>query len=186
VIVLKPACGQMIELLAGVADTPLSSPSPCADFTVGELIDHVDHVSRLFTALALHDAEGLRDPSTGPIRAHDDTNWCESVGLHMRRLGSAWDDPEAWQGKGNLPGSNLSNETWGKITLTEIVVHGWDIAKATGQPFDLPETTLRTCLNHVANFVPNAPNPALWKHPLCVSSDARLIDRIVAITGRIP
>jgi hypothetical protein len=30
---------------------------------------------------------------------------------------------------------------WGKIALTELVVHGWDIAKATGQPFDLPEGT---------------------------------------------
>jgi hypothetical protein len=50
---------------------------------------------------------------------------------------------------------------WGKITLTELVVHGWDIATATGQPFDLPEHTLQACFQHVATFVPNAPVPGL-------------------------
>ena len=39
-----------------------------------------------------------------------------------------------------MPGSDLSNEMWGKITLTELVsCTAGDIAKATGQPFDLPE-----------------------------------------------
>ena len=114
-------------------------------------------------------------------------NWRWNIGLlHVRRLGNVWDDPVAWQGEGNVPGSTLCNETWGKITLTEMVVYGWDIAKATGQPFELPESTLRVCLNHVATFVPKAPNPALWKPPLDAPTGATLIDRIVAITGRIP
>ena len=57
-----------------------------------------------------------------------------------------------------MAGSDL----WGKITLTELVVHGWDIATATGQPFDLPERTLQACFQHVATFVPNAPVLGLW------------------------
>jgi uncharacterized protein (TIGR03086 family) len=80
----------------------------------------------------------------------------------------------------------VSNETWGKITLTELVVHGWDIAKATGQPFDLPEPTLRACLDRVAIFVPNATIPTLWGPPVDVATAVPLLVRIVAITGRIP
>jgi hypothetical protein len=60
----------------------------------------------------------------------------------VRSLGKAWDDPAVWEGMGNVPGSDLSNSTWGKIALTELVVHGWDIATATGEAFDLPENTL--------------------------------------------
>lgn len=184
VINLNPACQQMIDVLAGVTDEQLTSPSPCAEYTVGELIDHVDHVSRLFTALALRDTDGLIDAATGPNGAHQDSDWRETIGQHVRTLGKAWNDPAAWQGNGNVPGSDLSNEMWGKITLTEMVVHGWDVARATGQPFELSKPTLQTCLDHVAEFVPNAPNPALWGPSANVASDASLLDRIVAITGR--
>ena len=182
---LKPACYRMIEVLAGVTDDQLTSSSPCTEYTAGDLIDHVDQVSQGATALPRHTAQ-LPATGTGPAAAHLDPGWRDSVGRHLRELGEAWDDPAAWQGSGNVPGSDLSNETWGKITLTELVVHGWDIAKATGQPFDLPEHTLQACLDHVAKFVPNAPVPALWGPPVDVAPDATLINRIVAITGRTP
>ncbi|WP_302563609.1 hypothetical protein [Catellatospora tritici] len=37
----------------------------------------------------------------------------------------------------------MTNEMWGRIALTEIGLHGWDLATATGQPFELPEGTLQ-------------------------------------------
>lgn len=101
-------------------------------------------MSRGATALAHHTAEL---PGTGTDAAHLGPGWRDSVAQHLRELGEAWDDPAAWQGSANVPGLDLSNEMWGKITLTEVVVHGWDIAKATGQPFDLPEHTLQACLD---------------------------------------
>ena len=181
---LKPACDQMIEVLAGVTDDQLTSASPCAEYSAGDLIDHVDQVSRRATALA-HRAAEL--PGTGASdAAHLGPDWRDSLAKQLRELGEAWDDPAAWQGSGNVPGSDLSNEMWGKIALTELVVHGWDIAKATGQPFDLPEHTLHACLDHVAKFVPNAPKPALWGPPVDVAPDATPLNRIVAITGRAP
>ena len=142
---LNPACEAMIKVLADVGDDRLTTPSPCTEFTVGDLIDHVDLVAQGATALALGSSER---PATGY--------------------------------------SYLSNSTWGKIALTELVVHGWDIATATGQGFDLPEQTLQACFEHVAVFVPNAPLPDLWGPPVEVPPDAALLDRILAITGRAP
>ncbi len=183
---LNPACQRVIDVLAGVTDVQLTRSSPCTEYTLGDLIDHVDQVSRLFTALPLQDTDDLVSVATSPDAAHLDPGWRDSVAQDVRALGKAWDDPAAWRGSGNVPGSDLSDEMWGKITLTELVVHGWDIGKATGQPFDLPEPTLRACLDHVAEFVPKAPVPALWGPPVDVASDATLIDQIVAITGRHP
>ena len=114
-----------------------------------------------------------------------ETGW-EGVTVHVRALGEAWDNPAAWQGSSDAGGLGLPNELWGKIALTEMVVHGWDIARATRQPFDLPEDTLRACLDHVAVFVPNAPLPELWGTTVEVPEGAPLLDRIAAITGRTP
>lgn len=176
---LKPACHGMIGALAGVGDDQLTWSSPCTEYTVGDLVDHVDQVSLGAAALARHAAE-----LPGPGAVHLEPGWRDRVAPHVREVGEAWDDPAAWEGSGNVPGSDLSNEMWGKITLTELVVHGWDIAKATGQLFNLPEHTLQACLDHVAKFVPNAPVPALWGPPVDVAPDAPLLIRILAITGR--
>ncbi len=177
---LKPACDQMIRVVSGIATEQLAAPTPCTEYTVGELIDHVDLVTQGAMALAL----GISLPSTG--YSHLEPDWQDAVIEHLQALGEAWDDPAVWAGSGNVPASDLSNTTWGKITLTELVVHGWDLAKATGQPFDLSERTLQACFDHVAMFVPNAPLPDLWGPPVELPPDAALLDRIVAITGRVP
>jgi uncharacterized protein (TIGR03086 family) len=188
VIDLKPACVGMIALIGGVADGQLTDPTPCADYTVGDLIDHVDVVSRGATALARQDADELdRTGGAGaPTATHLGPDWRDDVAAHLRALGDAWHDPAVWTRPGGVPGSDLSNETWGKIALTEVVVHGWDLARATGQPFELPEVTLLACYDHVAAFVPNAPVPALWGPAVTVAPGASLLDQIVAITGRTP
>jgi uncharacterized protein (TIGR03086 family) len=186
VIDLKPACQCLVEMLAGVTTDQLTNASPCPEYTVGDLVDHVDQTARLFAAVAHQDGVGEGGTDTGPVVVHLGPEWRERVGRHVHALGRAWDDPAAWAGSTNLAGLELSNQLWGKIALTEVVVHGWDIATATDQPFDLPESTLEACLDHVAIFVPNAPVPELWGPPVEVAPGASLLDRIVAITGRAP
>ncbi|RSM67788.1 TIGR03086 family protein [Kibdelosporangium aridum] len=165
---LKPACDRMVELLARVTDDQLNLPTPCSEYSVADLIAHVDEATVGFTAMAGKSPDG------------------QDVAQHVLALGKAWDEPSAWQGSTTAAGVELPNERWGKIALTEIVVHGWDLAKVLGQSFELPEETLRACYDHVAEFVPKAPLPELWGPRVDVAADAPLLDRIVAITGRDP
>ncbi|MGW0686832.1 TIGR03086 family metal-binding protein [Streptomyces sp. NPDC002754] len=173
---LKPACDRMTDVLTGVSDEQLSLPTPCSEYSVRELIAHVDGAARAFTGFARKEAPLPAEP--GDQR--------ERTVKSVQALGDAWDDPEAWRGETEGPGFALPNDTWGKVALTEMVVHGWDLARATGQPFDLPEETLRGCLDHVSGFVTAAPLPELWGPPVETPSDAPLMDRIVGLTGRRP
>jgi hypothetical protein len=65
-------------------------------------------------------------------------------------------------------------------------VHGWDLATATDQPFDLPEPTLRACWEYVSEFLPNlsAAVRASWGPAVPVPPDAPLLDRIVGMRCR--
>jgi uncharacterized protein (TIGR03086 family) len=167
VIDLKPACTATATLVRGVRDDQLDDPTPCTEYTVRDLIAHVDQVAR-----------GADEPS--PLQQ----GWRSTVPSRLDGLANQWSDPSAWEGTGGL---DLPNAVWGRIALTEMVVHGWDLARATGQPFELDdEPSLQACLDHVAEFVPNAPVPQLWGPPADVADGAPLIDRIVAITGRTP
>jgi uncharacterized protein (TIGR03086 family) len=180
---LTPATDAMSELLATVTDRQLTAATPCAGMNVGDLIDHVDGASRSFTSLASHVAPGGGRP---PDAENLEVDWRATVPQHVTELGRAWSDPAAWEGSTPGTPADMPNELWGKIALTEMVVHGWDIARSTGQRFDLPEPTLAACFDHVAQFVPNAPFPDLWGPPVEVAADASLMEQIAALTGRTP
>ena len=175
-ISLGPACGRMIELLHGVPAEALGRPTPCAEYTVMDLIAHVDQVARGFTAMAVDQPEQPAGADPG-----------DGLPERVKALGEAWADEAAWRGTAVIGGGlELPRERWGKIALTEVVVHGWDLAVATGQPFEPDERTLRDCLAHVAEFVPGAPLPELWGPPVPVPADAPTLSRILGITGRTP
>ena len=141
---LKPARSCVIDLLEETRDDQLGAPSPCSDYTVGNLIDHLRQVSQGFAAL------GRREPDrvTGSPASAFGEGRRTGVAQDVKALGDAWDERSAWLGSTDSGGLELTNELWGRIALTEMVVHGWDLAAATGQPFDPPEETLRSCLRH--------------------------------------
>lgn len=185
---VKPACSRMIDLLANVADDQLTDPTPCAEYTVAGLVGHIHVVALGSTNLARKELVEGGGSATGDNPTDTDlgADWRKRVGARVRTLGEAWDDPAAWQGTTRAEGLEMTNELWGKIAFTEMVVHGWDLATATRQPFDLPVETLHACLDHVADFVPNSPVPGIWDTAVEVPADAPLIDQVVAITGRRP
>ena len=183
---LRAAADAFARLVELTADDQLDRPTPCTEMTVGDLVDHVDLVARGSVALVRRDQAELDATAKGPVVVHDVDGWQATVADHVRAVAVAWSDPEVWERPEGLPGSGLANETWGKIALTELVVHGWDLAQATGQPFALDDATLQACLDHVAVFIPNAPVPGLWDPPVDVPDDAPLLDRIIAINGRTP
>lgn len=173
---LRPAGAAMVGVLAGIGDEQLDAATPCSEYTVRDLVAHVDEVALGFAGMARGDGA---EPSAGG-------EWRTTVPGNVRALAAAWADPAAWRGSTDAGGLELANEVWGRVALTELVVHGWDLATATGQPFDLPEETLRACHAHVAEFVPNAPLPELWGPAVDVPQDAPLLAQIVAVTGRTP
>ncbi|WP_194817470.1 TIGR03086 family metal-binding protein [Nocardia sp. XZ_19_385] len=174
---LKPACAAMIELLTEITDAQLTLPTPCSKYRVEDLLVHLDEVVRGSAALARKEQEPVASAAVpGPA----------VLAERVQLLGVAWDDPAAWQGATPAGSLELANELWARIAFTEIVVHGWDLARALDRPFILPDHTLRACLDHVAEFIPNSPVPELWSPAVPTPGDAPLIDRIVAITGRNP
>jgi uncharacterized protein (TIGR03086 family) len=130
----------MIDVLAGITDDQLAGATPCDDFTVADLVGHVNTSAIRLGALARREA--AEEPGDSSR---------ELIGQHVRALATAWQEPSAWQGTTDV-GIELTNEVWGRIALTEMVVHGWDLATATGQPFELPDRvsyTTRSSHDHV-------------------------------------
>src|SRR5215211_3792885 len=104
---LEPATRRMAVLLAGIPDEALDRPTPCPDYTLGDLVDHVGGFTLAFTAAATKtaDAAGGPGPSGDASRLGDD--WRTRIGRDLAALARAWREPAAWAGMTAAGGVDL-------------------------------------------------------------------------------
>jgi uncharacterized protein (TIGR03086 family) len=83
----------------------------------------------------------------------------------------------------------MPGEAVGIVALDEVVLHGWDLARATSQPFDAGTRELEALLGfltHVAEPGMEAGREGLFGPVVPVPADAPLLDRILGLAGRDP
>ncbi len=186
---LGPAARRMAGLIGAVPDAALGDPTPCPDYTLGDLIDHVGGLTAAFTAAATKAGGrlGVQGPSADASLLGDD--WRERIPRDLTRLADAWRDPAAWTGMTMAGGLELPAEVAGLVALDELVVHGWDVARASGQPYDCDAASLAAVHGFVAQFSGPGQEEArqgLFGPEVAVPDDAPLLDRVIGLTGRDP
>ena len=73
------------------------------------------------------------------------------------------------------------------INLVDIATHSWDIARATGQPAELPDGLATTVLGAAQGFVTDDIRSFAGIDPaVAVGADATPTERLVAFLGRRP
>ena len=186
---LEPATRRMAELVRGVPDELLDRPTPCPAYTLGDLLDHVAGLSLAFTAAATKatgDASS-QGPSGDASRLGDD--WRTRIPRDLAALAEAWREPAAWTGMTQAGGVELPGEVAGLIALDEVVIHGWDVARASGQAYDCDPRSLEAVHDFVAQFSGPGQEEAragLFGPVVEVPDDAPLLDRVIGLTGRDP
>jgi len=137
---LGPAAREVSRLLDGVIDPMLADPTPCEGTPVAGLLDHLMGLAMAFAWAANKTTapEGGGDGPPGPGQAtaeHLDPDWRVTLPQRLDELAQAWRDPAAWEGMTEAGGVTMPAEVMGVVALDELVMHGWDLARATGQPF---------------------------------------------------
>ena len=184
---LGPAARRLADVVEGVRDDQLQAPTPCADANVADLLDHVDGLAQGFTAAAeKRQLEGSQGPRADGSRLGD--GWRPRIRARLDALTAAWRDPAAWEGMTQAGGLDLPGEVAGLVALNEVIVHGWDLAAATGQPYDCDARLVEAAMGFVRSAVAQNPegSPGLFGPPVTAPDDAPPLARLVALTGRRP
>ncbi len=181
---IGPATDRMTSLLAIVSEDQFDRPTPCPDARVGDLVDHVGAFTKGFIAVARKDVDGTEAP-VKPDAAHLEAGWRDRIGRDLATLADAWRDPAAWEGMTSAAGVPLPAHVAGLVALDELVVHGWDLAVAIGQPYAPPVQDVEAAMSFVASF--DAPRDGTLFGPVVpVPDDAPAMDRLLGLTGRDP
>ena len=179
---LHPAAKSMAALVRRVDDDQLGSPTPCPKYTVGDLLDHIGGLTRAFTDAARKTNRGAG--RAAPHASGLEAGWRARIAADLDELASAWDAPDAWTGMTAAGGVELPGAVGGLVALDELVLHGWDLARATGQPFEVDDATLRGCREVLGQFGDG--RGTAFAAPVSVPADAPLLDQVVALGGRDP
>src|SRR4051794_18861379 len=187
---LGPAAGEMNRLLHGIRDDQLGDPTPCPDYTLGDLVQHVRVLAEAFTVAGRkkQPAGGSQPPPVGAA-SQLGVEWREETADWLDRLVRTWSEPEAWEGTAWIAGFEMPAAAVGSTAANELVIHAWDVARAIGQELVLDDPHLAASREFVAMMSGpgseaargNAFGPALP-----VPEGASALDEVVAGNGRDP
>lgn len=175
------------KLAAQVRDDQLDAPTPCEEYRVRHILGHLVGLTAAFrdaARKALGPSTATDPGSTVPDVGDD---WRTVLPVQLRELADAWRDPEAWEGMTQAGGVTFPASAAGRVALNEVVVHGWDLARATGQDYPADQASLESSFELLA---PAAEADAESRGPfgpaVAVPDDASLLDRVIGLSGRQP
>jgi uncharacterized protein (TIGR03086 family) len=163
-------------ILANVSPDQLRAPTPCSEWTIGDLIEHViggnEHVGRW-----------AADPVEPPDRPED------IVAAHQTAAAAAqgiFAEPDGMSTTFKLPFGELPGQIFVGIRTTDVLTHAWDLAAATDQTTDLDPELAAAQLAVARSFVGEqfrGPGMPFGAEQPC-SSERSPADQLAAFLGR--
>jgi uncharacterized protein (TIGR03086 family) len=182
---MAAAAAETARVVTGAAKTaPLDTKTPCPDWDLRTLLNH----TILWTAYSA-ERRAYGESVAEDLMSKDFTaepGCAEAYQAQIAKAVHAWSDPEAWEGDRSVMGSAMPAADIAAMLIMEMVLHGWDIAKATGQVYqcdgELAHALLRTVQAQGEMFRQYQGFAAVVPVP----THATAFDRALSLSGRDP
>lgn len=184
-------------VVAGVRPEQLTDPTPCTDMDVHALLAHL--IGALDRIAALGSGGDPFSVTEAPVE-HD--RWSHAWQRSGRRAADAWSDHAVLERPMALPWIEGSGAEVLASYFSEVTVHTWDLAAATGQQPEWDDTVVAAALEGARRILPAENRRALYAQvsaaqgfavvavpfaeAVPIAGDAPAIDRLVAWCGRDP
>ena len=124
------------------------------------------------------------DPEQADGGLGDD--WRTRVPAELAALAEAWRDASAWEDMTRAGGIDLPGEVAGLVALDEVAIHGWDLAVATGQPYDPDDATVAVVHGFLVESRKEPVPESLFGPVVAVDDAESTFDRALGLAGRDP
>ena len=183
--ILQPTqqLGRLLPVLSDLVDRidpeQLEASTPCEDFTVADILDHMITLGGAFSYLF----RGEEPPTAeGPVCS----GGVPKVTFRrvMADLLAAVESPGALERRITAPIGEMDGETFARLVAFDGLIHGWDLARATGQPYN-PDPGVVAAVDGFARqaLTPDMRGEA-FAEPTSVVGSVSPLDALVAFSGR--
>jgi uncharacterized protein (TIGR03086 family) len=184
---LGPQALIVARLAAGTTREQIGRHTPCPGLAVHNMLGHLGGLAVAFRDAGRKDLGVTTDTDPGSVVPDIGPDWRETLPKALDELAEAWRDPAAWTGETRAGGVTLPGAVAGAVAADELVVHGWDLARATGQEYEPDEVALRAAYGFLAAAAVNSgPGEGVFGPVVPVPDDAPLLDRVIGLSGRDP
>ena len=179
---LARALTQAAAVIAGVKPDQLSDPTPCTEFDVASVINHltgaVERVGLAVSGQPTPDIPATNEVPEGGFDAAFEAARAKAL--------SAVEDDELLGRMITLPWATLPGAAVVRIYTLEAVLHAWDLATATGQKALLDDDLASGIHDFTVQMLPAQPRGGEIPFAAAVEcgSDARAVDKLAAYSGR--
>jgi uncharacterized protein (TIGR03086 family) len=168
---LGPVLGGVI---AGIRRDQLDNPTPCAELTVRGVLEHMIAGATAFAA-AYRGVEAVPVDTSDPVAG---------VQTALGDLTAAMSAPGALERTIAAAFGDVDGESFARFVVLDGLVHGWDMAMATGQTYEPPDQLVAA----VEGFAHQAIDPLRDGRTFAAAveppADASPIEKLAAYTGR--
>jgi uncharacterized protein (TIGR03086 family) len=183
--ILELANASTGKVLANVSRDQLDLLSPCASWTVRDVVNHLVGNNFWFEAIARDGVAPDRPDNAAPD---------ESAGDYLGRFGEGSSKAvaafhSAMGATLTLPWAPMPASAFLLMASADQFVHGWDLARATGQSTELDPDLASHFLAFYREAIADefrGPDPVAPFGPLVTTSDSDPVAQLAAITGRTP
>lgn len=181
---MAAAAAEDARVVTAAADRPLATPTPCTDWDLRTLLNH----TILWTAYSAERRardEPLPDGLTGTDFVAG-PGYAQAYAAQLDKAVAAWSDAGAWTRELNVMGNPTPSADVGALLLAEMVLHGWDVARATGQDFHCDGPVVAAAAQAVAANAELFRRYQGFAAPVELPPGASGFDRLLATSGRDP
>jgi uncharacterized protein (TIGR03086 family) len=136
---MAAASAEAARVVNGIPEGTLNAATPCGDWDLRTLLNHTILWTSYSAERRAHGESVAEDLMNKDFTA--DPGFREDYARQIDKAVMAWSAPEAWEGTRNVMGDATPAADVGAMLLMETALHGWDVARATGQEFNIDDTT---------------------------------------------
>ena len=182
---MAAAAAETARAVTGAAKTaPLDTKTPCPDWDLRTLLNHTILWTAYSAERRAHGESVAEDLMSKDFTA--EPGYAETYQAQIANAVHAWSDPEVWAGDRSVMGSAMPAADIAAMLIMEMVLHGWDIAKATGQDYHCDRELAQALLDTVRAQGDMFRQYQGFAAVVPVPPAASTFDRALSLSGRDP